>query len=118
MIKIAIVLQHSAFDGAIAREAQDMLLALAAVEHQVSVIYLDAAVLQLRPTADSAELGCKDYTPTQKLFALYEIDQLLVSAEAMAKFNLQPADLRVPVQLCSQAQLKQYLQQQQHVLRF
>jgi tRNA 2-thiouridine synthesizing protein C len=118
MVKIALVLQKSAFDGAIAREAQDMLLALAAVEHQVSVIYLDAAVLQLRPTSTTAQLGCKDFTPTQKLFGLYDIEQLFVSAEAMVKFNLTPSDLRIPVQICAHAELKQHLQQQQYVLRF
>jgi tRNA 2-thiouridine synthesizing protein C len=118
MIKIALVLETSAFDGVIAREAQDMLLALAAVEHEVTVIYQDAAVLQLLATASAANVGCKDFTPTQKLFSLYDIEQLLVSATAMAKYRLTASDLRLPVQICQDTELQQYLQQQQYILRF
>ncbi len=118
MVKIALVLQNSPFDGSTAREAQDMLLALAAVEHQVSVIYLDAAVLQLLAPASNANVGCKDFTPTQKLFGFYDIEQLLVCASAMAKYQLSETDLRIPVQICQHAELQQHLQQQQFILRF
>lgn len=117
-MKIALVLQQSAFDSALAREAHDMLLALAAVEHQLTVIYLGAAVCQLLPTADNADLGCKDFTPGQKLFGLYDIEQLLVSREACSQYQLKSDDLRLPVQLCSLAELQQQLSQQTHILRF
>ncbi len=118
MVKIALVLQQSAFTSAIAREAHDMLLALAAVEHQLTVIYLGEAVLQLVPTAVNASLGCKDFTPGQKLFGLYDIDQLLVSRDACQQYQLSADDFRVPVQLCAMAELQQQLSQQQHILRF
>lgn len=118
MVKIAVVLQQSAFTSAIAREAHDMLLALAAVEHQLTVIYLADAVLQLVPTRVDANFGCKDFTPGQKLFGLYEIEQLLVSADACRQYQLHPDDFRVPAQLCSLAELQQQLSQHQHILRF
>jgi tRNA 2-thiouridine synthesizing protein C len=118
MVKIALVLQQSAFTSALAREAHDMLLALAAVEHQLTVIYLGEAVCQLLPTAVHANLGCKDFTPGQKLFGLYEIEQLLVSSDACLQYRLTADHFRVPVQLCSMAELQQQLSQQQHILRF
>lgn len=118
MKKIAVLLRHSPFDSALSREANDMIMALAAVEHQVTVIYQDAAVLQLLPVSNTAVLGCKDFTPTQKLFDLYDVAAVVACAESLMRFNIQPAQCLLPVTTLSEEAISALLAQQQHVLRF
>ncbi|MFN6972576.1 MAG: sulfurtransferase complex subunit TusC [Rheinheimera sp.] len=118
MKKIAIVLSHSPFDSAISREAHDMIMALAAVEHQVTVIYLDTAVLQLLPVQGTAKLGCKDYTPAQKLFELYDVADVIASATALQRYQIQPQQCLIAVTAMSCQDIHQLLAQQQHILRF
>lgn len=118
MKKIAVLLSHSPFDGAISREAHDMIMALAAVEHQVTVIYQDAAVLQLLPVSAQAQLGCKDYTPAQKLFDLYEVAALIADAAAFKRYQMSVEQCLLPVSVLSCPDIQHLLAQQQHILRF
>ncbi len=95
MRRCVIIQQHSAWVGSAAREAQDLALALAATDHQVTLLYRGAAVTQLLPMAQP--LVVKDFTVTQKLFALYDIEQIAVCQQAMAEFQLSANQLRLKV---------------------
>jgi tRNA 2-thiouridine synthesizing protein C len=118
MKKIAIVLHESPFNSALSREAQDMIMALAAVEHQVTVIYQGDAVLHLVAPKMDAALGCKNFIPTQKLFALYDIAAVVASTAALAKFQITREQTIIPVTELSEMEIADLLAQQQHVLRF
>ncbi len=74
MSTILLVMQHSAFCDASSREGQDLAMALAATEHQVSLLYREEAVLQLLPLA--SPVAVKDFTKAQKLFQLYDIEDI------------------------------------------
>lgn len=95
MRRAVIIQQHSAWSSSAAREAQDLALALAAAEHQVTLLYRGASVTQLLPLAQPPIL--KDFTVTQKLFALYDIEQVAVCQQAMAEFQLSANRLRLTV---------------------
>lgn len=118
MKKIAILLTQSPFDSALSREAHDMIMALAAVEHQVTVIYQKSAVLQLRPTHQDAHFGCKDFTPTQKLFALYDVAAVVASASALAQYQMSQGPWVIPVEVMTDAEIAELMAQQQQLLRF
>lgn len=118
MKKIAVVLQHSPFNSALSREAQDMIMALAAVEHQVTVIYQNAAVLQLLAPKDDASIGCKDFIPAQKLFDLYDIAAVVANRSAFAKYQITSDQTIIPVSQLSDVEIADLLAEQQHVLRF
>lgn len=117
MKKIALILTQSAFSHAVSREAQDLALALAAVEHQITVIYLDAAVTQLLPADTSHDLGVKNFPAAQKLFAMYDIAQVVVASDAMALYGLTEADLRITADWYSTAQIVALLAEQNHIIR-
>lgn len=95
MRRCVIIQQQSAWSGNAAREAQDLALALAATEHQVTLLYRGAAVTQFLPLA--TPLIIKDFTVMQKLFALYDIAQVAVCQQAMAEFQLSTDQLRLTV---------------------
>lgn len=112
MEQILVVFRSSALSSSLAREAQDMAMALAAVGHQVSLLYQDEAVLQLIARNNSPAV--KDFTVAQKLFPLYDIEQVYVCETSMQRFALQLADLRIHCQLAPAQLLTQF----QHILVF
>ncbi|MDP5191787.1 DsrE family protein, partial [Rheinheimera baltica] len=52
MCNLLVLLRYSPFNNAQGREALDLILALAAVDHNVSVLFSGDAVFQLLPTKD------------------------------------------------------------------
>jgi tRNA 2-thiouridine synthesizing protein C len=101
----------------VSREAQDLAMALAAVEHQVTLIYLGDAATQLLPLALTQNLGVKDFTSAQKLFALYDIAQVIVAEEAMMLYQLTVNDLRIDAAVLATPEISALLLQQDHILR-
>ena len=118
MKKIAIVLHESPFNSALSREAQDMIMALAAVDHQVTVIYQGDAVLQLLAPKMDAAIGCKDFIPAQKLFELYDIAAVIANTVALAKYQITREQMIIPITELTEMDIADLLAQQQHVLRF
>ncbi|MCB5227395.1 sulfurtransferase complex subunit TusC [Alishewanella sp. 16-MA] len=88
MQHILILQTQSPFNQARAREALDLTLALAAVDYQLSVIFMADAVFQL---VSPAELKAPPIKPVYKsfgLFGLYDIEQCFVCQQALTQRGL------------------------------
>lgn len=114
MRRCVIIQQQTAWTTSSAREAQDLCLALAAAEHEVTVLYRGAAVTQLLPLAEA--LAIKDFTVTQKLFALYDIERVAVCQQAMTDFNLTTGQLRIQAEILDVAGQRALLDQADFVV--
>ena len=68
MQHIAIIQRQSPFNSSSGREALDLILALAAVEHQLSVIFSGDAIYQLLPVNLNRDFGLKRYQQGFKMF--------------------------------------------------
>lgn len=114
MAKILLIHQASPFSSATAREAQDLSLALAATEHEVTLLYRGPAVLQLLPL--QATVAVKDFTVSQKLFDLYDIAAVCVCQQSLQQYQLTKAQLRLPVQVVDLSAQQQLLDDASHIL--
>lgn len=114
MRRCVIIQQQTAWTTSAAREAQDLCLALAAAEHEVTVLYRGVAVTQLLPLTEP--LVVKDFTVTQKLFALYDIASVAVCQQAMADLSLTTAQLRIEVEMLDAAGQRALLDQADFVV--
>lgn len=116
-MKIAVLVTSLPLDGIAARESLDLIFALAAVDHQVSVIFSDDAVYQLVKATDSAEVMVKDFRRSFKLFELYDIEDLYICSESLRRRQLQANKLVLDVQVLESLELSQLLYTQQHVIK-
>ena len=105
MKKVLVILSTSPFQHTSAREGQDLVMALAAVEHQVSVLYCGAGVLQLRHLATPSLMPVKDFTVQQKLFALYDIAAVYACADSVRKWAVDVSFARTDITLVDVSQL-------------
>lgn len=116
-MNITVLLTHSPLDGIKARESLDLIFALSAVDHQVSVVFTQDAVYQLLPATDSQQVSVKDIRRSFKLFELYDIEQLYVSTEALEQRQLTFNELVPGLQPLDKVALSQLLNTQQHVIK-
>ncbi len=116
-MKIAVFITSLPLQGIAARESLDLIFALAAVDHQVSVIFSGDAVYQLVKADDSAALLVKDSRRSFKLFELYDIENVYVCAESMRQRQLQTNALMLDLQQLESSELSQLLHTQHHVIK-
>lgn len=116
MRNILVIQRHAPFNSSHGREALDMLLALAAVEHNVSVLFSADAVYQLLPTLHQPEVKLKAYPRSFKLFSLYDIEQVYVCQASLLQRNISSSQLNIAAQLLDATQIQQLISQQQQVI--
>lgn len=116
MQNILLLQQHSPFSSSHGREALDMTLALAAVEHNVSVLFCADAVYQLLASHEHADFRLKAYTRSFKLFALYDIEQVYVCQQSLMQRAIKPEQLSIDVTLLDQQQIAQLIHNQHQVI--
>lgn len=115
---ILLINQTSALNSPASKEALDMALILAAYEHDVSLLFEDAAVMQLLPQQDARIVDSKNLFKTLKLLDLYEIDQLYVCEDSLHRFALSPSMLAIDCRSVNSSEKAKLCSQQDHLLRF
>ena len=82
-----------------------MILTTAAFDQQVSVLFCDEGVLQLKRGQNPAAIGLKDTAQIFTALEVYDVNALYVEAESLAARGLTADDLLLPVQILPRAGL-------------
>ncbi len=106
MQQIVVIQSQPPFNKAHAREALDLILALGAVDHQVSVIFTEDSVYQLLNTAPWQDAPLKAFNKSFGLFALYDIENCLVCQQAWQSRGLTALALPSGFRFANSAELK------------
>jgi tRNA 2-thiouridine synthesizing protein C len=114
--RILIVMRHSPYGSSLAKAAVDVVLATAAFEQRVDVLFAGDGVLQLTPGQDSHSLGKKNIGRQLASLPLYDIERVYVDAEAAARYNLDTASAPVDAQLLSPTEMHQLLVDYDHLM--
>jgi tRNA 2-thiouridine synthesizing protein C len=104
-----------------ALESLEVVLIGAAFEQEVSLVFIDDGVYQLKGnqnTSVNSGIGVKDFSKTYRALEDYDIDKLYVDKDSMIARGLTEGDFIVPVQIMDSAQLAELMQQQDVILSF
>jgi len=85
---IAFVFRSAPFASSAGREGVDAVLATTAYTDEVGVFFMADGVYHLRSGQQPALLDAKDHLSMLKLFNLYDINQIFVSAESLESRHL------------------------------
>ncbi len=91
------------------QEALDQVLTTAAFDQDVSLLFLDDGVLQLKQGQNPAGLFGKDTSAIFKALEIYEVDRLYAETESLLSRGLGPDDLILPVQCIPRNQVNHLL---------
>jgi tRNA 2-thiouridine synthesizing protein C len=101
-----------------ALESLEVVLIAAAFEQDVSMVFVDDGVYQLKKGQETQGIGMKNFSPTYRALEGYDVEKLYVEAESMAERGLTEADLLVPVEVMSRAELAELMDEQDVILSF
>jgi tRNA 2-thiouridine synthesizing protein C len=99
-----------------ALESLEMVLIAAAFDQDVSVVFLDDGVYQLKKGQDTGAIGMKNFSPTFRALDDYDVEKIYVEKESMEARGLTEDDLVIPVEVVDSAGLREIMANQDVVL--
>ena len=101
-----------------ALEGLEVVLIGAAFEQDVSVVFLDDGVFQLKKGQDTGGSDMKNFSPAYRALEMYDVEKLYVEKASMEARGLTEDDLIVPVEVISQSELTALMEQQDVILNY
>lgn len=101
-----------------ALESLEVVLITAAFDQDVSVVFLDDGVYQLKRGQQTKGIENKNFSPTYRALEGYDIEKLYVERESLEARALTEDDLLVPVTVLSRKEMGALMETQDVVLSF
>jgi tRNA 2-thiouridine synthesizing protein C len=107
-----------------AQESLEVALIGAAFEQDVSMLFLDDGVFEVRKGQNTATAGVKNFSPTYRALPMYDVEKLFVERESMDTRGMTEDDLidlgdeDVTIQVIGSAQVTELMEQQDVILTF
>jgi tRNA 2-thiouridine synthesizing protein C len=101
-----------------ALEALEVVLITAAFDQDVSLVFMDDGVYQLKKQQQTRGIEVKNFSPTYRALDGYDVEKLYVERESMAARGLGEDDLLVPVTVLDAAEMGALMRSQDVVLSF
>lgn len=115
---ILVVSRHAHPGSSLPRSALDTVLAAAAFDQPVALLFQGEGVLQLLPGQDSRAAGVRNLRKVIDSLPLYDIETLYVDAAAASAFGLQRDALPAGARWLDAAGIRALLARHDHVLGF
>jgi tRNA 2-thiouridine synthesizing protein C len=116
--KFMYVNRRAPYGSVYALESLEVVLVGAAFNQDVSVVFADDGVFQLKKGQDTEELGMKNFSPTYRALEMYDVEKLYVEKESLEARGLTEDDLVVPVEVMTNSEIGKLMEQQDVVLSF
>ena len=116
--KFMYVNRRAPYGSVYALESLEVVLIGAAFNQDVSVVFADDGVFQLKKGQDTKELGMKNFSPTYRALEMYDVEKLYVEKESLEARGLTEEDLVVPVEVMTNSEIGKLMEQQDVVLSF
>jgi len=116
--KIAYVNRRAPHGTIYALEGLEVVLIGAAFDQDVSMVFVDDGVYDLKRGQDTGVSGMKNFSPAYRALEMYDVEKLYAESESLQKRGLVVEDLIVPVEVLSSAEVAELLAGQDIVLNF
>jgi len=101
-----------------ALESLETVLIGAAFDQDVSMLFIDDGVYQLKKEQNPKSIEFKNFAKAFRALEMYDVEKLFVEQESLAERGLTQSDLLVDVEVISREQTKALIDQQDVVLSF
>ncbi len=101
-----------------ALESLETVLIGAAFDQDVSMLFIDDGVYQLKKEQNPDSIDFKNFAKAFRALEMYDVEKLFVEQESLSERGLTESDLLVDVEVISREQTKALIDQQDVVLSF
>lgn len=101
-----------------AQESLETVLIGAAFDQDVTMLFIDDGVYQLKADQKPESLDMKNFSKTYRALEMYDVEKLFVEKESLAERGLSEDDLLVDVELVDRAAVSGLINDQDVVLSF
>ena len=101
-----------------ALEGLEVVLITAAFDQDVSMVFMDDGVFQIKKDQDTKGINMKNFSPTYRALEGYDVEKLYAEKESLEARGLTKDDLVVPVEVVSSAELADMMDEQDVVVTF
>jgi len=101
-----------------ALESLEVVLIGAAFEQDVSMVFIDDGVYQLKKDQDTDGIGMKNFSKTYRALEMYDVEKLYVDKQSLEERGLTEDDLLVDVEIKTTDELTALMEEQDVVLSF
>jgi tRNA 2-thiouridine synthesizing protein C len=105
--KFMYVNRRAPYGTIFALECLEVVLISAAFEQDVSLIFLDDGVYQLKKSQDTTGIGMKNFSNTYRALDDYEVEKIYVEKESLEARGLTSDDLIIPVEVISSEEMRE-----------
>lgn len=99
-----------------ALECLEVVLIAAAFDQDVSVVFADDGVFQIKKNQDTAAIGMKNFSNTYRALDDYDVEKIYVEQESLDARGLTADDLIIPVEVLNAESLSEIMAQQDVVI--
>ena len=118
MKKFMFVNRKAPYGTVYALESLEVVLITATFDQDVSLVFLDDGVYELVKGQQTKGIGIKNFSPSYRALEGYDVEKLYVERESLQARGLSEADLLVPVEVLSSAEMGALMAEQDVVLSF
>ena len=101
-----------------ALESLEVVLITAAFDQDVSLVFSDDGIYQIKKGQKTDAIGMKNFSPTYRALEGYDVEKLYVDKESMDERGLTADDLLVDVEIISRAEMADLMDDQDVVMSF
>ena len=116
--KIMYVNRKAPYGTIYALESLEVVLIAAAFDQDVSLVFMDDGVYQLKKGHQTKGFEVKNFQPTYRALDDYDVSKLYVQKEALEARGLSAEDMCVPVEVLTAAQIGKLMEEQDVLLSF
>ena len=99
-----------------ALECLEVVLIAAAFDQDISVVFMDDGVYQLKKNQDTTGIGMKNFSKTYGALEDYDVEKIYVEKESLDARGLTADDLVIPVEVLAADDLSEIMAQQDVVI--
>jgi len=99
-----------------AQECLEVVLVAAAFDQDVSLVFVDDGVYQLKKNQDTTAIGTRNFSKTYGALEDFEIEKIYVEQESLQARGLTAEDLVIPVKVISANKLSDIMARQDVVI--
>ena len=116
--KFMFVNRKAPYGTVYALEGLEVVLIAAAFDQDVSMVFADDGVFQIKKEQETSGINMKNFSPTFRALEGYDVEKVYAEEESLEARGLSEDDLVIPVEVLSSSELAELMDTQEVVITF